>query len=170
MSLLARTSVRRVLIIDLDVHQGDGTAELLKDVTEAFTFSMHCDQNFPFVKQDSDLDISLDEGMDDMTYLSILKETLPALIQNTTPDLVLYDAGVDPQEDDRLGKLALTDDGIYERDRWILDTCRNASLPIAAVVGGGYSNDFDALADRHSLLHRAASVVCDAQMKATKRI
>lgn len=165
--LLNTGRVRNVLIVDLDVHQGDGTASILQSEPRVFTFSMHCEANFPFTKQVSDLDISLPEGSGDDAYLERLEKHLPRLLESLDPDLVLYDAGVDPHQSDRLGKLNLSDDGIYERDRFVIATCVDADIPVATVVGGGYSDDLDELAYRHSLLHRAASVVFDAHMMGT---
>lgn len=160
-SLRRAGRVRRVLIVDLDVHQGDGTASILGADPDLFTFSMHCDANFPFHKQQSDLDVALPVGMEDAEYLRVLAEHLPDLLSALRPDLVLYDAGVDPHQDDALGKLALTDQGLYRRDHYVLTTCLARGVPVACVIGGGYSADIDALARRHSLVHRAASAVWD---------
>lgn len=148
--------VERVLIVDLDVHQGDGTAWIFRDDPQVFTFSMHCEVNFPTRKQTSDLDIPLPEGLDDDGYLQILAQYLPDLLTQVKPDLVLYDAGVDPHIGDRLGKLALTDMGLYRRERQVLSTCLAGGYPVACVIGGGYAEDLTALVYRHSLLHRAA--------------
>lgn len=149
--------VSRILIVDLDVHQGDGTAWIFRDEPEVFTFSMHCEQNFPGRKQKSDLDVSLPIGMGDEDYLAVLREHLPALLTEVRPDIVLYDGGVDPHRQDRLGKLDLSDEGLYARDYDVLSRCVTAGIPVAAVIGGGYDHDMDALAERHSLLHRAAT-------------
>ena len=150
---------QKILIIDLDVHQGDGTAWIFKDDPSVFTFSMHCDINFPGTKQDSDLDVGLTEGMGDDDYLQTLDRYLPDLLHQTKPDLVLYDAGVDPHIGDKLGKLCLTDSGIYRRDMQVISACLSGGYPIATVIGGGYCEDFNALVYRHSLVHRAASVL-----------
>ena len=150
---------QKILILDLDVHQGDGTAFIFQDDSSVFTFSMHCEVNFPGTKQKSDLDIPLPVGMDDDAYLQTLAKYLPDLLSKIQPDLILYDAGVDPHASDRLGKLALTDTGIYRREMQVLTTCVAAGYPVASVIGGGYAEDLDALIYRHSLLHRAASVV-----------
>lgn len=150
---------QKILILDLDVHQGDGTAFIFQNDPTVFTFSMHCEINFPSTKQTSDLDVPLPEGMEDDTYLQTLAQYLPDLLSEFQPDLVLYDAGVDPHAGDRLGKLALTDTGLYRREMQVLTTCVAAGYPVASVIGGGYADDFDALIDRHSLLHRAASQV-----------
>jgi acetoin utilization deacetylase AcuC-like enzyme len=150
---------QKILILDLDVHQGDGTAFIFQDDKSVFTFSMHCEVNFPSTKQKSDLDVPLPVGMDDDAYLQTLAKYLPDLLSEVQPDLVLYDAGVDPHASDRLGKLALTNAGIYRREMQVLSTCAAAGLPVASVIGGGYADDLDALIYRHSLLHRAASEV-----------
>lgn len=151
--------VRTVLIVDLDVHQGDGTAAIFQNDASVFTFSMHCQVNFPGTKQQSDLDVPLPEGMEDEEYLRTLADYLPDLLSQVRPDLVFYDAGVDPHHSDRLGKLALTDTGLFQRDRYVLSSCLSQGYPVACVIGGGYADDLFALAYRHSLLHRAASDV-----------
>lgn len=148
--------VEKVLIVDLDVHQGDGTACIFQDDPSVFTFSMHCEANFPGKKQTSDLDVPLPVGLDDDGYLQILAQYLPDLLSQVKPDLVLYDAGVDPHVSDRLGKLALTDTGIYRREMQVLSTCVAAGYPVACLIGGGYADDLDSLVYRHSLVHRAA--------------
>jgi acetoin utilization deacetylase AcuC-like enzyme len=150
---------QRLLIIDLDVHQGDGTAYIFADDPQVFTFSMHCEDNFPGKKQRSDLDIPLPQGLDDDGYLQILARFLPDLLADVKPDLVFFDAGVDTHGHDRLGKLAMTDTGIYRREMQVLSTCMAAGYPVACVIGGGYSGDMNALVYRHSLLHRAAKKV-----------
>ncbi len=150
---------QKILILDLDVHQGDGTALIFQDDPSVFTFSMHCEVNFPGTKQKSDFDVPLPVGMDDDAYLQTLAKYLPDLLSEVQPDLVLYDAGVDPHAGDRLGKLALTDTGIYRREMQVLTTCIAAGYPGASVIGGGYADDLEALTYRHSLLHRAADEV-----------
>jgi acetoin utilization deacetylase AcuC-like enzyme len=151
--------VNKILIIDLDVHQGDGTAYIFAQDPTVFTFSMHCEVNFPGTKQQSDLDIPLPEGMKDEAYLATLAKILPDVLTQVKPDLVLYDAGVDPHRDDQLGKLALTDEGLFHRDVQVLQTCIQQRYPVACVIGGGYCKDMENLVYRHSLLHRAASQV-----------
>ncbi|MFB2921546.1 histone deacetylase [Aerosakkonema funiforme] len=151
--------VRQVLIVDLDVHQGDGTAFIFQNDKSVFTFSMHCEVNFPGTKQKSDLDVSLPVGMEDDAYLLSLAQYLPDLLSQVKPDIVLYDAGVDPHAGDRLGKLCLTDTGLFRREMQVLTTCVAAGYPVACVIGGGYADDLNALVYRHSLLHRAASIV-----------
>ena len=151
--------VSKVLIVDLDVHQGDGTAFVFQNDESVFTFSMHCGVNFPSTKQQSDLDIPLEVGMEDDDYLQTLAKYLPDLLSQVKPDLVLYDAGVDPHHCDRLGKLALTDTGIFRREMQVLSTCVAAGYSVACVIGGGYADDMKSLVWRHSLLHRAATEV-----------
>jgi acetoin utilization deacetylase AcuC-like enzyme len=158
-TLINQGLVQKILIVDLDVHQGDGTAYIFQDDPTVFTFSMHCGVNFPGTKQQSDLDVALAEGMEDAEYLQTLDRYLPDLLSQVKPDLVLYDAGVDPHLADRLGKLALTDSGLYRREMQVLSTCLSAGYPVACVIGGGYADDLEALVFRHSLLHRAASEV-----------
>ncbi len=147
---------RRVLIVDLDVHQGDGTASILQDDPDLVTFSMHCEANFPFHKEQSDYDVALPVGMEDDDYLAVLAQWLPELLTQVRPELVLYDAGVDPHRDDALGKLALSDQGLFRRDRFVFEQCLRRGIPVAAVIGGGYSSDIDALGRRHTIVHRAA--------------
>ena len=156
---LCNATDERVAIIDLDVHQGDGTAAIFKRDPTVFTFSMHCDKNFPFRKQQSDLDLPLEAGADDDTYLKALAAYLPDLLSEFKPDLVFYDAGVDPHHADSLGKLSLTDKGLFQRDRLVLQRCVGGGFPVAAVVGGGYARDITVLARRHALLYRAANEV-----------
>ncbi len=154
--LLDEGRVKRVLIVDLDVHQGDGTAEIFADDPGAFTFSIHCAENFPRTKQTSDRDVALPAGTGDDEYLAVLEAELSELLPAYAPDLVIYNAGVDPHRDDRLGKLALSDEGLAARERAVLSLCRKAGLPIACVVGGGYDMDADVIAKRHMILHREA--------------
>ncbi|TWW76952.1 Histone deacetylase 11 [Takifugu flavidus] len=150
---------RKVLIVDLDVHQGDGTAFIFKEEPRVFTFSVHCGKNFPLRKQQSDLDISVDDGLEDKDYLATVEDHLPWLLDTFRPDLVLYDAGVDPHREDELGKLCLTDQGLYQRDLYVMQTVVGKGVPVATVIGGGYSRDIDKLAIRHSIVHRAATQV-----------
>lgn len=161
--LQAQNLIRRALIVDLDVHQGDGNAFIFKADKNVFTFSMHCGVNFPSRKQQSDLDIVLEEGTGDAAYLDVLRSHLTPLLTQFNPDLVLYDAGVDVHKDDRLGKLALSNEGVFERDRTVLQSCHTSGYPVACVIGGGYGEDMDALIYRHSLLHRAAKAVLMAK-------
>ena len=157
--LLARGRVHQVLIVDLDVHQGDGTAAIFADEPRVFTVSMHCGKNFPARKVDGDRDVALPVGTGDGAYLAALRDELPRLLDRVEPDLVLYDAGVDPHADDKLGRLALTDAGLAGRDRYVLEACRADRVPVACVIGGGYHDDLAVLARRHTILHRTAAGV-----------
>jgi len=156
---LAEGLAQRVLVLDCDVHQGDGTARLLANEPRAFTVSLHAEKNFPARKAASDLDIALPSGLDDAGYLAELHALLPWLLDSVQPDLVLYDAGVDVHRDDRLGLLALTDEGLFARDHAVLHSCRARGMATAAVIGGGYDHDLARLAARHAQLFRAALAV-----------
>jgi acetoin utilization deacetylase AcuC-like enzyme len=136
-----------VLVIDLDVHQGDGTAEILGNDDSVFTFSMHGEKNYPFQKEKSDLDVELPDGTGDVEYLQHLERALSQINQRFTPNLILYVAGLDVHQADRLGKLALSDDGIRLRDQLVLHWARQRHLPVAAVMAGGYFPDLDHLTD-----------------------
>ena len=153
--LLATGEVERLMVIDLDVHQGDGTAACCCDEPRIFPLSVHAASNFPLRKVESDADLPLQDGVDDQGYLSAIGDRLPCLIDQFKPDLVLFNAGVDPHQDDRLGRLALTDHGLLNRDRLVLDACLRRSIPVATVIGGGY-DDLEALVPRHALVIRAA--------------
>ena len=154
--LIRTYQVKKILIFDTDVHQGDGTAWIFQNDPTVFTFSMHCSVNFPSRKQISDLDVPLPVGMDDECYLQTLAEYLPDLLSQVKPDLVLYDGGVDTHIHDTLGKLALTNTGIFRREMQVLSTCLGKGYPVASVIGGGYTKDMNSLVYTHSLLHRAA--------------
>ncbi len=151
--------IERVLVVDLDVHQGDGTAAIFQNEPEVFTFSLHCEANYPPSKETSDLDIGVPPGTGDDVYHSVLATHLPVLLADHRPDIVFYNAGVDPHMEDKLGRLALSDGGLARRDRTVIETCREADVPIACVVGGGYADDLDRLARRHTSVHRAAALV-----------
>ncbi len=159
--LLGEGRIARALVIDCDVHQGDGTAEIFRDEDAVFTFSIHGATNFPRVKMRSDLDVALPDDTDDDAYLDALGERLPGLLDRVAPDLVFYDAGVDPHRDDRFGKLGLTDEGLERRDRYVLETCTAAGRATACVIGGGYARDIDVLVRRHAILHRVATSIYD---------
>ena len=137
----------RVLVVDLDVHQGDGTAEILENDASIFTFSMHGERNYPFQKAVSDLDIALPDGTGDELYLGTLQRALVDIEQRFKPDLLLYVAGLDAHADDRLGKLSLTDAGIKQRDEIVLDWASRFNLPVVAVMAGGYFPDLEHLTD-----------------------
>ena len=145
--------------MDLDVHQGDGTAEIFAHEPRVFTFSMHAAKNFPARKARSDLDVELDDGIDDDGYLAALEDVLPTLIDRHAPDLIFLNAGVDPHRDDRLGRLALTDEGLMRRNRHVFEQARARAIPICGVVGGGYDRDVERLGRRQATLHHAAAEV-----------
>jgi acetoin utilization deacetylase AcuC-like enzyme len=159
--LLAEGSVRRILVVDLDVHQGDGTAAIFRHEPRVTTVSVHCRANFPVRKQQSDLDIALDAGLGDSAYLEVIAALLDPLAQRVCPDLVFYNAGVDPHVEDRLGRLALSDTGLAARDRYVLELCRRRGLPLACVIGGGYAA-LDTLVARHAILFREAAALAAA--------
>jgi acetoin utilization deacetylase AcuC-like enzyme len=145
-----------ILVFDLDVHQGDGTAAIFQSDNRIFTTSVHCRENFPFRKQKSSLDVELPAGTEDVAYMHAVRDAFEKSVAAHNPDLVLYDAGVDIAKEDRLGKLNITNKGIYERDFYVLSECVRRGIPVCAVIGGGYDSNPYALAARHSLLHRAA--------------
>lgn len=152
-------AITRALIIDLDVHQGDGTADCLGREPDLFTLSIHCERNYPHDKVPGDLDIGLPDGLGDAEYLAMLVERLPGLVQSFAPDLIFYNAGVDPHRDDRLGRLCLTDDGLRARDRYVVGLAQAQNVPLCAVIGGGYGGDVDALAARHALVFEAMAAL-----------
>jgi acetoin utilization deacetylase AcuC-like enzyme len=148
--LLAEGDARRVLIVDCDVHQGDGTASLLADREDVATYSIHADKNFPALKARSTVDVPLPDGTGDAAYLAALAATLPPLVDRVRPDLILYQAGVDAHADDKLGRLALTDGGLTERDAFVGALARRHGIPLASTPGGGYGADRAAIATRHA--------------------
>ncbi len=154
--LLAEGAIGQALVVDLDVHQGDGTARIFEGDSSVFTFSMHAEKNFPARKAVSDLDIDLADGTGDDVYLAKLAEILPALLDRVEPDLVFFNAGVDPHVDDKLGRLSLSNHGISRREAYVLGLCLARDIPVAGVIGGGYDPNIDRLADRHAILHRTA--------------
>ena len=154
--LLNRGLSKKILIIDLDVHQGNGTAEIFRHEERVFTFSMHAEKNFPFRKEQSDLDIGLDDGISDKEYLDILKYNLGNIILNHQPDFVFYLSGVDVLSTDKLGKLNLSLNGCKERDEIVLKTCKLMSLPVQVSMGGGYSPKVSDIVEAHCNTYRIA--------------
>ena len=154
--LLAEGWIEELMVIDLDVHQGDGTAAIFADDPRVFTLSAHCASNFPLRKQCSDLDLPLVDGLEDDDYLRAIGDRIPDLLDQRKPQLVIYNAGVDPHRGDRLGRLCLSSTGLLNRDRLVLDACLRRGIPVATVIGGGY-DDLSPLVDRHSLVFRAAT-------------
>ncbi len=139
--LQAAGRIARALIVDLDVHQGNGTNAIFAGDDRVYTFSMHGGRNYPFRKVAGSLDIELDDGCGDESYLERLAESLPRAIAESSPDLVVYLAGADPHEGDRLGRLRLTFDGLARRDAMVLDACREVGIPVAITIAGGYGSD-----------------------------
>jgi len=147
---------QRVLIVDLDVHQGNGTAVLCQDDPDVFTFSMHSETNYPVRKERSSWDIGLPDGTTDERYLDTLIYALPQILERFTPDLILYQAGVDVLAGDRFGKLALTMPGVGERDRKVCEFARCAGVPLAVTLGGGYARDINRIVEAHCQTVRMA--------------
>ena len=154
--LLHHGLARQVLVVDLDVHQGDGTASIFRHEPRVFTFSMHAGANYPLRKEQSDLDVELPLGMDDEAYLAKLHATLPSLLEHVQPDFVFFQAGVDVLATDKLGKLGLTKDGCRRRDEFVLGLCRQHRLPVAVSMGGGYSERIGDIVDAHCNTFRVA--------------
>lgn len=154
--LLDQKMVAKILIIDLDVHQGNGTAHIFEGHPNVFTFSMHGDKNFPFIKECSDLDIPLPDGMNDEAYLSLLQESLDKIFTVFAPDFVFYQAGVDILATDKLGKLKLTADGCRRRDELVLYRCRQNGLPVQISMGGGYSEHIKDIVNAHVSTYKTA--------------
>lgn len=146
----------KILIVDLDVHQGNGTAEIFQDDPSVFTFSMHGKGNYPFKKEKSDLDIEVPDGSGDDNYLKLLKETLPGLIEKQKPDFIFYLSGVDILETDKLGRLSCTVNGCKERDRFVLETCHDLNIPVQCSMGGGYSKEIRVIIEAHANTYRLA--------------
>ena len=144
---------RKILILDLDVHQGNGNSEIFKNDKNVLTFSMHCASNYPAKKSKSDVDVELKDHMEDDEYLTVLKDNLKKLNKNKY-DFVFYIAGVDIHHEDRLGKLKITDEGINKRDQIVIENFYSKNIPLCGVLGGGYNKSFDKLIELHSMLHK----------------
>jgi acetoin utilization deacetylase AcuC-like enzyme len=155
--LLDNNLLKSILIIDLDVHQGNGTAQIFEKEPRVFTFSMHGDKNFPFRKERSDLDIPLPDGIADDEYLGLLKDIFPGLIESHKPDFIFYLAGVDILASDKLGKLALSKEACKERDHFVLEQCKQNSIPVQVSMGGGYSPQIKDIVEAHCNTYRVAN-------------
>jgi acetoin utilization deacetylase AcuC-like enzyme len=155
----ARGLVRRVVILDCDVHQGNGTAEIFSGDETVFTMSIHGARNFPLRKHPGSLDVPLEDGTGDDAYLTALAPAVAESFERGRPDLVLYIAGADPYEGDRLGRLKLTKPGLLSRDRLVIDAARAAGVPLAIVCGGGYCEEIESIVDIHTatMLHAAGA-------------
>ena len=156
-SLLNQKKVKKILILDLDVHQGDGTASICENIDNIFTCSIHCKNNFPFDKKNSNLDVPIDDEVNDVEYINILTKTLDQIESNFTPDIVFYDAGVDVHSNDDLGNLNLTDYGIKKRDEIVCEYFKEKKIPLCTVIGGGYSKNRQELASRHFSIFETVS-------------
>lgn len=157
--LLHNGLARKILIVDLDVHQGNGTAHIFRNEPRVYTFSMHGERNYPLRKEQSSLDLHLPDGMDDKPYLQLLRETLPRLLDSVQPDFVFYLSGVDILETDKLGRLSVSRAGCRERDRFVLDLCHRHKLPVAVSMGGGYSHRLTDIVEAHANTFRVAQEV-----------
>ena len=150
---------KKILIIDLDVHQGNGTASLFNSNPNVYTLSFHGKKNYPFRKEKSDLDIEFDDNTNDKEYLKVLKETIPKVIDQFEPEFIFYLSGVDVLENDKLGRLSLTLNGCKERDKFILQTCKVNSIPLQVSMGGGYSIVLKNIIEAHSNTFRLAQEI-----------
>ena len=150
---------KKILIIDLDVHQGNGTASLFNSNPNVYTLSFHGKKNYPFRKEKSDLDMEFDDNTNDEEYLKVLRETIPKVIDQFEPEFIFYLSGVDVLENDKLGRLSLSIDGCKERDRFILEICKNNSIPVQVSMGGGYSVILKNIIEAHSNTFRLAQEI-----------
>ena len=150
---------KQILVVDLDVHQGNGTAQIFQSESRVFTFSMHGEKNYPLRKERSDLDIGLPDGTTDEVYLAQLYDTLPKLIEMVRPDFIFYLSGVDILETDKLGRLSVSMDGCKQRDRFVLEICKQHQIPVAISMGGGYSKRVAHIVEAHANTFRLAQEV-----------
>jgi acetoin utilization deacetylase AcuC-like enzyme len=157
--LLKKNIVQQILIVDLDVHQGNGTANIFENESRVFTFSMHGEKNYPTQKEKSDLDIGLPDKCEDELFLSTLKNTLPKLINDVQPDLIMYLSGVDIIASDKLGRLNVSREGCKERDRFVLENCKENDIPVAISMGGGYSPNIIDIIEAHANTFRLAQEI-----------
>ncbi len=147
--LLRNKKSERVLVIDLDVHQGNGTAQIFENTHNVYTLSIHGEKNFPFIKEKSSMDIGLPDGIGDADYLNLLHEVIPKVINEFSPDFVFYQSGVDILETDKLGKLKVSIDGCRKRDAFVFELCKSNKLPVVVTMGGGYSENIKTIVDAH---------------------
>ena len=157
--LLEKELAKKILIIDLDVHQGNGTAEIFQKEDRVFTFSMHGKKNYPFKKEQSDLDIALEDKTNDKVYIEILREALPKLLKSVKPDFIFYLSGVDVLESDRLGRLGISIKGCEARDQMVLKCCHDENIPVQCSMGGGYSKDIKLIIEAHANTYRVAQKI-----------
>lgn len=157
--LIDQQLVNRVLIVDLDVHQGNGTAEIFKHNPAVFTFSMHGAKNYPFHKEESDYDLAMEDGTNDTTYLNTLKSALPHLLEKVKPDFIFYLCGVDVVATDKLGRLGMSIAGCKARDAFVLESCKSLDIPVQCSMGGGYSRDIKVILEAHANTFRIAKEI-----------
>jgi len=157
--LLDKGLAQRILIIDLDVHQGNGTASIFNHNPQVFTFSMHGAKNFPFKKEQSDLDIALEDNTSTENYLTQLKNTLPLLIDKVRPDFIFYLSGVDVLATDKLGRLSLSIEGCKQRDAFVFEYCKKNNIAVQCSMGGGYSKDISIIVEAHANTYRLAKAI-----------
>lgn len=157
--LINKNLAKKILIIDLDVHQGNGTAEIFSNNDSVFTFSTHGKTNYPFKKEQSDLDIAFEDGTNDAEFLKIISKTIPELIEKVKPDFIFYLAGVDILETDKLGKLSCTLKGCKTRDEIVFSNCENYQIPVQVSMGGGYSPEIKTIIEAHANTYRVANYI-----------
>ena len=157
--LLDNKLAKQILVVDLDVHQGNGTAEIFKNEPRVFTFSMHGANNYPLLKESSDLDIGLPDYTEDKFYLKTLQSNLSNLLDQQQPDFIFFQSGVDVLATDKLGRLSLTREGCKSRDRIVLQTAKDNQIPLVASMGGGYSSDFKDIIEAHANTYRVAQEI-----------
>ena len=151
--------INKILFIDLDVHQGNGTAQIFRDDASVFTFSMHGEHNYPFEKEVSDLDVALEDGTEDKKYLETLSAILPGLIQDQRPDFIFYQSGVDILKEDKLGRLNCSLYGCRQRDRLVFQTCKDHGIPVQCSMGGGYAAQIRTIVNAHANTYRLAQEI-----------
>jgi acetoin utilization deacetylase AcuC-like enzyme len=157
--LLANNQAGKILVVDLDVHQGNGTAQIFRNDFRVFTFSMHGANNYPLQKENSDLDIGLADFTDDKFYLTTLDANLKNILDEVEPDFIFFQSGVDILATDKLGKLGVTREGCKQRDRIVLETAKRNKIPLVASMGGGYSTDFRDIIEAHANTYRLAQEI-----------
>ena len=157
--LINKKLAKKIMIIDLDVHQGNGTASIFSENKDVFTISFHGKKNYPFRKEKSDIDVEFDDNTDDRLYLNKLKDLIPNAIENFKPDFIFFLSGVDVLNNDKLGRLGLSIDGCKERDKFILELCNKNSIPVQVSMGGGYSELLKNIIDAHSNTFRLAQEI-----------
>lgn len=157
--LLHAGKIKQIMVVDLDVHQGNGTAKIFENESRVFTFSMHGEHNYPLKKEKSDYDLGVPDGIEDKAYLRLLYDVLPGLMEQAKPDLVLYLSGVDILKSDKLGRLALSGQGAKMRDEFVFKTCQAKGIPVAVSMGGGYSTKITDIIEAHANTFRVAKNV-----------